>query len=146
MRQTADPMAPFTHRLRVRYHECDPQEIVFNANYFAYFDVTLTELWRAAFDGASYSSMIADHGVDLVVAEATARFHGSARFDDEIDVEALITRLGTTGMTTRFTVRRDGDELVVGEVRHVFVDAESWEKAPMPPAVRTALERYAAPA
>ena len=24
---------PFRHRLRVRYHECDPQAIVFNANY-----------------------------------------------------------------------------------------------------------------
>ena len=63
-----------------------------------------------------------------------------------LDVEALITRLGTTGMTTRFTVRRAADELVIGEVRHVFVDATSWEKTAMPPAVRAALERYAAPA
>jgi acyl-CoA thioester hydrolase len=25
--------APFVHELRVRYGECDPQGIVFNANY-----------------------------------------------------------------------------------------------------------------
>jgi len=36
--------APFVHPLRVRYGECDPQQIVFNANYFAYFDVAMTEL------------------------------------------------------------------------------------------------------
>ena len=38
---------PFTHELRVRYGECDPQGIVFNANYLLYFDVAFTELWRA---------------------------------------------------------------------------------------------------
>ena len=32
----------------MRYGECDPQGIVFNANYLAYFDVAFTELWREA--------------------------------------------------------------------------------------------------
>ena len=30
----------------MRYGECDPQGIVFNANYLLYFDVAFTELWR----------------------------------------------------------------------------------------------------
>ena len=34
--------APFVHRLRVRYGECDAQGVVFNANYLMYFDVALT--------------------------------------------------------------------------------------------------------
>jgi acyl-CoA thioesterase FadM len=34
---------PFRHRLRVRYHECVPQGVVFNANYLAYFDIALIE-------------------------------------------------------------------------------------------------------
>ena len=34
---------PFVHHHRVRYHECDAQGIVFNANWFTFFDVTLTE-------------------------------------------------------------------------------------------------------
>jgi len=40
-------MPDFVHELRVRYGECDPQGIVFNANYLSYFDITVTELWRA---------------------------------------------------------------------------------------------------
>ena len=40
---------PLRHRLRVRYGECDPQGIVFNANYLAYLDQTFTELLRAAY-------------------------------------------------------------------------------------------------
>jgi len=135
-------MPPFRHELQVRYNECDPQNIVFNANYFTYFDITITELWRTAFK-TSYASMIADHGIDMVVAEASARFHGSARFDDRIAVEASITRLGTTGMTTSLVVLREGERLVEGELRHVFVDAETWIKTPIPDVVRSALAPYA---
>ncbi len=36
----------FTHRLRVRYNECDPQGVAFNAEYVVYFDVILTEFFR----------------------------------------------------------------------------------------------------
>ena len=46
---------PFVHRHRVRYHECDPQGIVFNANWLTYFDVTLTEWFREAF--GSYDAL-----------------------------------------------------------------------------------------
>jgi hypothetical protein len=46
----------FVHRLRVRFHECDPQGVVFNAHYFSYFDVALTEMWRAAF--GSYAKVV----------------------------------------------------------------------------------------
>jgi len=40
--------APFVHELRVRYGECDPQGIVFNANYLLYFDVAFTDLGRTS--------------------------------------------------------------------------------------------------
>jgi len=144
VRHTAQPMPPFIHTLRVRYHECDPQAIVFNAQYFAYFDIAITELWRTAFE-RSYATMITDFGIDMVVAEATARYHGSARFDDLIDVEAQIIRLGTTGMTTRLRVLRGDDVLVEGELRHVFVDAQDWTKTPIPEPVRAALSPFTAP-
>ena len=76
---------PFVHRLRVRYAECDPQGVLFNANYLAYIDHTMIELWRAAYGG--YAAML-DRGVDIVVAEANLRFRASARFDEEIAIEA----------------------------------------------------------
>ena len=39
----------FRHPLRVRFHECDPQGIVFNANFLAYADIAMTELYREMF-------------------------------------------------------------------------------------------------
>jgi acyl-CoA thioester hydrolase len=122
--------------MRVRYGECDPQGIVFNANYFAYFDVAMTELWRAAI--GSYVAMM-QTGVDMVVAEASARFLGSARFDEELDFEVAIVRMGTTSTTTRHRVRRDGTLLVEGLMRHVFVNTTDYAKAPIPDWIRDGL-------
>jgi acyl-CoA thioester hydrolase len=130
---------PFVHRLRVRYHECDQQGRVFNAHYFAYYDIALTELWREAF--GSYEAMT-DGGHDLVVAEARATFRGFARFDDEIDVALSVNRLGTTSMTTDVEVRRDGELLVDGQIVHVWVDAESLEKIPIPDRAREKLSGF----
>jgi acyl-CoA thioester hydrolase len=133
--------APFRYRFRVRYAECDPQSVVFNAHYFAYFDLALTELYRDAF--GAYQALH-DRGVDLVVGEAHARFYAPARFDDALEVAVTVTRLGTTGVTTRYDLLRDGQRLVEGTVRHVVVSLGTNAKTPIPDWLRAGLERYAA--
>ena len=125
-----------THRLRVRYGECDPQGVVFNAHYFAYFDIALTELWREV--AGSYAAMMED-GLDLQVVEATARYKAPARFDDELDIDIEVSRLGTTSMVCDLAIRRDGTLLVEGRLAHVFVDAKTLTKVPIPDRLRAAL-------
>jgi acyl-CoA thioester hydrolase len=136
---------PFRHRLRVRWSECDLQGVVFYPNYLAYFDHLLTELWREAV--GSYAR-IQELGIDLVVAEAGIRYRVSARFDEEIELTAMISRLGTTSMTMDLTAERVGDGalLVEGELRHVFVDPHTFQKREMPEQVRERLSRFAVPA
>jgi acyl-CoA thioester hydrolase len=134
--------APFRHRLRVRYSECDLQGVVFNANYLTYMDEALTEMWRVALpDG--YAGMVAA-GVDLVVAEATVRYRSPARFDDELELELAVSRLGTTGMTSDLRVLRGGELLAEGTLRHVFVTAGEGTKTTIPDEVRRGLEPFAA--
>jgi acyl-CoA thioester hydrolase len=133
--------APFRHRMRVRYNECDPQNAVFNANYLTYFDIAVSELWREAM--GSYESMLAD-GIDMVVAEASVRYLAPLRFDEEFDVRVSVARLGTTSLVSAMAIERDGDVVAEGELRHVFIAASDGKKAPIPERVRAALERYAA--
>src|SRR4029077_4075902 len=108
-------MATFVHRLRVRYNECDAQGHVFNANYFVYFDVILTELWRESL--GSYEALTAD-GLDLVVAQTGARFHAPAHFDDELEITLEVERLGNTSMVSAIKIARDGDMLAEGRIVH----------------------------
>ncbi len=130
----------FTHRLRVRYSECDPQGVVFNANYVTYFDIALTELWREAI--GPYGEMMAG-GADMVVAETRVRYLAPTRFDDVLDISIAPTRLGNTAMTTRIEIRLGEIVAAEGEMRHVFVDTRSGLKRPIPDDVRRGLEPYA---
>lgn len=135
--------SPFVFELRVRYGECDPQGIVFNANYLLYFDVAFTELWRAAL--GPWNEMV-ERGVDAVVAEANVKFRSPARFDDVLQLEAAVARLGRTSITTEIAVRRDAEPLAEGWLRHVIVETEGWGKTDVPAWVREGLEPFARPA
>lgn len=132
---------PFTHKLRVRYAECDPQGVVFNAHYLAYLDTSITELWRAAL--GAYQEMM-DRGVDLVVAEAQLRWRAPARFDDELMLEVAVTQMSNTAITTQHRISRDDEAIVEGTLRHVVVDRETLAKTPIPDWLRDALAPWTA--
>ncbi|GAA2170012.1 acyl-CoA thioesterase [Actinomadura napierensis] len=129
----------FAHRLRVRYSECDQQGVVFNGHYLFFYDVALTELWRAVVCGPEEMPAA---GYDLVVAEARIRYREGARFDDLVDVEMPVARLGTTSMVVRPRFLVEGRLMADGEVRHVFIDPGSKAKREMPGSVRAALAPY----
>jgi acyl-CoA thioester hydrolase len=131
----------FRHRLRVRYGECDPQGVVFNANYLAYFDLILTEFWREAAGG--YKAML-EAGADMVVAESRILFRSPAEFDDEVDFELRVARLGNTALECRIDAAVGGRAIVEGSMRHVFIDPATKQKRPMPDEIRAALEPYVA--
>jgi acyl-CoA thioester hydrolase len=131
----------FVHELRVRYGECDPQGIVFNANYLLYFDVAFTELWREAV--GPWLEMV-DRGIDAVVAHAEIDFRAPARYDDVLRLPVRITNVGRTAITTEVDVMRSAEVLVAMRARHVCVSTESWEKTDVPPWVREGLERFLA--
>jgi acyl-CoA thioester hydrolase len=131
--------APFTHELRVRYGECDPQGIVFNANYVAWFDQAMVELWRAAL--GSWNVML-ERGGDMVVAEVNARFRAPARADELLSIRTSISSFGRTSLNVACDVLRDDELLVEGRIRHVYLDAATWTPAPVPDWMREALSPY----
>jgi acyl-CoA thioester hydrolase len=131
----------FRHSIRVRYQECDPQGVVYFARYPEYYDLTLTELFRVAM--GSYQGMV-DAGTDLVVAEMSVRYRAPARFDEVIDVELVVDRLGETSMVSSYAIVRNAETLAEGSFRHVFIDPPTKAKKAIPDEIRAALKPYMA--
>jgi acyl-CoA thioester hydrolase len=129
----------FAHSFRVRYAECDPQGVVFNAHYLAYLDTGITELWREAVGG--YQSMI-DRGIDMVVVETTLRFHQPAHFDDLLTLEVGISRLGNTSISSVHRITRDDDLVLEASLHHVLVDLATRSKTPIPDWIRSGLAPF----
>ena len=133
---------PCRHRLRVRFNECDPQGIVFNAHFLAYADIAITELYREAF--GSWSAAMESGEIDMVVAEANARYLAPLHFDEEFDLVATVEKLGTTSIVTLVKMEREGELAAEVTLRHVVIDPATRAKAPIPGELRAGLERYSA--
>jgi acyl-CoA thioester hydrolase len=119
--------------LRVRYHECDGQGIVFNAHYLAYVDMCAFEAEKALF--GSHDEFLA-HRTDVVVAEANLKFRAPARYDDELVVSQYLTHLGTTSLIFDFEIHRGETAIAAATVRYVFIDPATLRPAAPPDAVR----------
>ena len=131
----------FCHRLRVRWAEVDKQGIVFNGNYFLYFDVTITEYWRAI--GVDYpDGFIKAFGTDMYAVKATAEYHGSAGFDDFLDIHGRTARLGRSSMQFLLEIWRGDTHLVSGELIYVNADPADRKSVPMPEALRRKFIAY----
>lgn len=117
------------HRLRVRWAEVDRQSIVFNGNYFAYFDVGVTEYWRAI--GIElpqgYGSA---YGTEMFAVKATAEYHGPALYDDVLDLFGRAAKLGRSSLHLQFEIWRGDEHLVSGEL--IFVNTDPATRKPVP--------------
>ena len=84
------------HTLRVRWAEVDRQDVVFNGHYFLYFDVAVAEYWRAI--GFDYPRDIVEHGTDIYAVKASAEYHGSATYEDLLDIGCRVARIGRSSI------------------------------------------------
>ena len=131
----------FCHRLRVRWAEVDKQGIVFNGNYFLYFDVAITEYWRAI--GIDYpDGFVKAFGTDLFAVKATAEYHGSAEFDDFLDIHGRTAKLGRSSMQFLLEIWRGEEHLVSGELIYVNADPSNKKSAPLPELLRQRISDY----
>jgi acyl-CoA thioester hydrolase len=129
-----EPRRPIVEMpLRVRYHECDGQGIVFNAHYMAYVDMCAFEAEKALF--GSHDEFVA-HGTDVVVAEANLKYRAPARYDEELVVSQYLNHLGTTSMIFDFEIHRAGTLVLAANIRYVFIDPATLRPAAPPDAVR----------
>lgn len=124
----------FTHRLRVRWSECDPQGIVFNPHYMMYADVGFTEYTRAI--GVPYPAGLVEDGVDNFMIAAQITYRASARFDDELDIAVRTAYFGTTSFRMAFEIRRAGTVLAQAEATYVIADLTSRTPRPIPASLR----------
>lgn len=130
----------FFHPLRVRWVEVDMQKIVFNAHYLMYFDTAIADYWRAL--SLPYQEAMATLGGDLYVKKASVEYHGSAQFDDRLDVALRCAHVGNSSVVFSGAIFRDGQLLVTCELVYVFADPVTQTSKTVPGSLRQILQDY----
>ncbi|MES2950089.1 MAG: YbgC/FadM family acyl-CoA thioesterase [Pseudomonadota bacterium] len=132
----------FFHRLQVRWAEVDMQKIVFNAHYLMYFDTAMSDYWRKL--ALPYEATLHALGGDLFVKKASVEYHGSARYDDQIDVGLRCARIGTSSILFEGAIFRGDTLLITSELLYVYADPASQTSQPVPAALRAVFEGFEA--
>jgi YbgC/YbaW family acyl-CoA thioester hydrolase len=132
----------FLERLRVRWAEIDAQNIVFSGHYLTYFDTAIAGYWRAM--ALPYHETMRALQGDLYVRKATLEYHGSARYDDNIDVGVRCARVGNSSIQFEAAVFKQTRLLVSGTLIHVFADPATQTARPVPTSLRECLLAFEA--
>ena len=84
----------FNFKIRVRWAEVDPQEIVFNAKYLEYGEITVSEYYRNL--GIKLYNKTSREYFDTALVRATIEFKQSAKVEDILHIFSRITKIGKT--------------------------------------------------
>jgi acyl-CoA thioester hydrolase len=88
----------YSHSLRVRYGELDPQGVVFNANYLAFCDDAM-DCWLRD----RVPEGLETNGFDVMLKKAVIEWHAPARLLDTLEISAEVSRWGNTSFDVIFT-------------------------------------------
>ncbi|MCA1581702.1 MAG: acyl-CoA thioesterase [Acidobacteria bacterium] len=125
--------------VRVRYAETDRMGIVYHAHYIVWFEIGRTEYCRAA--GLPYRAM-EEAGLLILVTGVQCTYRRSARYDDEIRIQARMTELSSRGLAFSYDVLGPGEtRFADGATRHVFADTAGRPRR-APEDMVAALERF----
>lgn len=128
----------FNFLLRVRYGECDAQQVVFNARYADYIDIAMTEYFREVVGGFQY---LLDQGLDNQVVSLHIDWHSSAKFDDVLAISVTSTKVGNTSYSFKILINDYISQKLIAKssMTYVMVDTQNYQKTPVPDWLREKL-------
>ena len=112
-----------THKIttRVRYGDTDKMGYVYHANYFRWFEVGRSEMFRSL--GIPYKS-IESKGFFLPVSEMHCKFNGPSQYDDILLIETSIDKRYRAGMKFDYQIFSENGKkrLANGYTKHACMD------------------------
>ncbi|AYC34842.1 acyl-CoA thioesterase [Pseudomonas cavernae] len=130
----------FSHPLRVRWAEVDPQGIVFNGHYLTYADVAITEYFRAL--GVAYPADLSRDGGDFFAVKTILEYFAPAHFDDCLEIGVRVGRLGRSSLNFKLGIWREQTPLTAGEVIYVHADSASRSSRALPDWLREKVRAF----
>jgi acyl-CoA thioester hydrolase len=118
------PPFKFSARTRVGFSDTDAQGIVYYGRYNPYFDLARVEYLRSL-GLLHYRDR---GGGDFVMRANDVEYFAPARFDDELEVYARVSRLGRTSVTFQFAAHKVADDTLLVTAHQTLVHVDPRER------------------
>lgn len=127
----------------IEWGDCDPANIVFNPNFFAFFDQGTTLLYGAAgFPKKEMVKIFDAVGAPVVMTSAT--FHAPCTFGDKVTIVTAILELGSSSFSIQHQLYKGEVLCVEGVEKRVWTIRDKGSgairSAPLPQRLREAFE------
>jgi YbgC/YbaW family acyl-CoA thioester hydrolase len=128
----------FSARTRVGFSDTDAQGIVYYGRYNPYFDLARVEYLRML------GQLHRQGEGDFVMRANDVEYFAPARFDDELEIDARVRRIGRTSVTFEFAAYKLPEDalLVTAHQTLVYVDFEERKAISVPDDYRAAIEAF----
>ena len=131
--------AIFTHRLEVRFRDCDPLDHANNAVYLTYLEQARFAHWRALwkFRSAEQSADIPG----IILARAEIDYRRPARYGDQLEIRIGLAGIGNTSFTYDYEiVDAAGNIVATAKTVMVMYDYAAAKPVRVPDAIRQKLQ------
>src|SRR5262245_3725924 len=126
----------YTHRLSVRFRDCDAMGHVNHAVYFTYLEQCRLTFWRELTGAPTPHTRV-------TLARAECDYRAPARFGDELEIRMAVSAIGRTSFTLAYEIvnAASGAKIADGRTVMVSYDYAAAKPQPLPDATRELLER-----
>ena len=112
----------YTHKVRVRYAECDQMGFLHHSVYALYLEEARTEQMRSK--GITYKEM-EDSGLIMPLRSMSFEFKKAGRYDDLLDIEVWIAEKPTIRCTFHYRIINQHGEVLSTATTEMFYARKS---------------------
>jgi len=129
--------AIFNWPVRVYYEDTDAGGVVYHSNYLNFMERARTEWLRAL--GFEQPELKAVLGVIIVVHSLSVEFKAPACFNDLLDIQCRLTKIGRGSIEMEQRIMRGHALLIKAEIKLAFVNAETFKPLGIPADIKAAM-------
>ena len=115
----------------VRYYELDPQGVMHNANYVAFFDQATTAYFKHV--NYDYLSDIKETKKDFHTVQVLVQYNKPLYFDQDIEIGVKVKEIGNSSITwiMGMFLKETGELVSSCEAVHVYTDQTTMQPTPI---------------
>ena len=135
-------MLLLTHRLQVRFRDCDPLGHVNNAVYLTYLEQARFNLWKAQLGFVAKSAADAGpRGVGFILARVECDFRAQARYGEWLDVKLSLGEFGRSSFFYTYEIvdAEKGTLIATAKTVLVWFDYDAQKPVPLDEATKAKL-------
>jgi len=127
----------FSHRIEVRFRDCDPLGHVNNAVYLTYLEQARLFYWRSLWNFGE----LRDSTPGVILARAEIDYRMPARYGQHLEVRIDLAAVGRTSFTYDYEILdEEGRTVASARTVQVMYDYSTAKPVPIPPEIRTKMQ------